>query len=193
MDYRTATLDELLAAVASERVTPAGGSAAAVVGAVGTALCEMCCVHTAGHDGTDAPGLAGVRDDLRRQREHLLDLAAADEAVVDDLFAAGGDPEQSAVKRATGVPLTVAVACRTVLDLSARVAADGVRSALPDVETGATFVHAALRASLSTVRHNLDRASDEAFVDDVAGRVADVESGGERAYERVVRRVDERS
>ena len=51
MDYRTATLDELLDRTASERAAPAGGSTAAVVAAVGAALCETGCVHTLGRAG----------------------------------------------------------------------------------------------------------------------------------------------
>lgn len=46
MDHVDRPVDRFLAAVASENLTPAGGTAAAVVGATGAALCEMVCIHS---------------------------------------------------------------------------------------------------------------------------------------------------
>jgi len=46
MDHVDRPVDRFLAAVASEHVTPAGGTVAAVVGATGAALCEMVCIHS---------------------------------------------------------------------------------------------------------------------------------------------------
>ncbi|WP_144900770.1 cyclodeaminase/cyclohydrolase family protein [Halobellus captivus] len=40
--------------VASERVTPAGGTVVAVSAAMGAALCEMACIHTVAARGSDA-------------------------------------------------------------------------------------------------------------------------------------------
>ena len=46
MPYRSRPIDAFLDSIASPQVTPAGGSTAAVVGAMGAALCEMVCIHT---------------------------------------------------------------------------------------------------------------------------------------------------
>lgn len=112
------SLDEFLSSIASERVTPAGGSATAVVGAIGAALCEMVCIHTVenNEDEAVAPDLAAVRDRLRRERSNLLGLAETDAQVVADLFpASDGGLDQTALKQSIGVPLTIAEACLNVL------------------------------------------------------------------------------
>ena len=182
MPLDTRALDRFLDDVASARVTPAGGTGAAVAGAVGTALCEMVCVHTADAAGT----LADVRDDLRAERDHLRDLAAADAAVVDDLFASDGDPGESGLKRATGVPLTTAEACLTVLELAVEVTARGTPTAVADAATGVLLVDAALRASLRTARHNLHRIEDSAFVARIEERAAEIEVRADDARDRAM-------
>ena len=188
MDYRTATIDEFLASIASENVSPAGGTAAAVAGAIGTSLCEMVCIHTTEHEeyASAAADMAEIRDELRRQREHLLDLATRDATVVDELFSTTTDgTDQSAIKRSVGVPLAIAVACGTVLDLAVEITARGNRNALPDAGTGVFLVRAALRASAFTVRENLDHVTDQSFRDDVEQRITRVESRADDAHERV--------
>jgi formiminotetrahydrofolate cyclodeaminase len=194
MDYRTPTINEFLARIASENVTPAGGTAAAVVGAIGTSLCEMVCVHTVEHDeyASVAADMADIREELRRQREHLLDLAETDATVVDELFSTtAGEAKQSDIKRSIGVPLTIADACGTVLDLAIEITAKGNRNALPDAGTGVYLVHAALRASVFTVRSNLDQVSDQSFIDEVEQRIAEIESRADDAYEQVMDHFEE--
>lgn len=189
MDYRTPTIDEFLARIASENVTPAGGTAAAVVGAIGTSLCEMVCIHTINHDeyASVAADMAEIRDELHRQQEHLLDLAEKDAVVVDELFSTTtGETDQSDIKRSIGVPLTVAVACETVLDLAIEITAKGNRNALPDAGTGVFLVHAALRASVFTVRENLDQVSDQSFIHETEQRITQIESRADDACEHVM-------
>lgn len=198
MDYRTHPLDEFLDSIASETVAPAGGTATAVVGATGASLCEMVCVHTLGNeaDADVAEEMAALRDDLRKQREHLLDLAGADATVVDELFSRAdgdGEVEQFAVKRSIGVPLTVAVACGNVLELAVDVAATGTRNALPDAGTGVILTRAALRAAVFTARSNVDRVEDQSFVDEIEARTTELETRADDAHERVLHHVEKRA
>lgn len=195
MDYRATTIDEFLARIASENVTPAGGTAAAVVGAIGASLCEMVCIHTVEKDeyANVAADVADARDELWRQRDHLLELAEADAEVVDELFSTvDGDLNQSDIKRSIGVPLTVAVACQNVLDLAITVTRKGNRNALADAGTGVVLVHAALRASAFTVRSNVDQVSDQSFIDEVERRITEIESRADDAHEQVVHHIEER-
>ena len=161
------SIEAFLSAVASEEVTPAGGTAAAVGGATGAALCAMGCLHTVGAEGandSDAPDLPSIRDDLRWYRGRLIALADADADAdaVAALLAAHPDGIGTEHRRATGVPLAVAEACSAVL------------------------AHAAVRATVFTVRHNADRLSDDAFADEVVRRSAAVERDADRAHERAV-------
>jgi len=196
MHYRDQSLDGFLSGVASNRVTPAGGTATAVVGALGAALCEMVCIHTVdgGASGGAATGLADVRDDLHRQRGHLLELADTDGRVVDELFGAdSGVVDQSDVKRSIGVPLTIADACLNVLELATDVTETGNRNAVADAATGVILARSALRAAVFTVRHNVDQVSDSAFVEDVERDVAELEKRADEASERAIRNVEERA
>jgi len=187
MDHREQAIGEFLARIASENVTPAGGSGVAVAGAIGASLCEMACVHTledGAYDGVN-PELDEIRDDLGAQREHLLKLADRDAAVVDDLFAADGDGnDRTARKRSVGVPLAIAESCSTVVERGAVAAEAGKPTTAPDAETGVCLARAALRASVFIVRRNVAQLSEEPFVERVARRATAIEESAERAFER---------
>lgn len=189
MTYDEQTIGEFLDGVASREVTPAGGTSAALVGAIGTALCEMVCLHTIGRDeyADVAAEMADVRDDLRTRRELLLDLADRDAEVVEDLLgtADGSDPT-AARKRATGVPLAIAEACLPVLEHAAVLTETGNSNAAPDAGTGSFLVRSALEASLFTVRYNLVGISDPSFVEEMETRATDLERSAEAEFERAV-------
>lgn len=196
MSYEDRTLEEFLSGIASERVAPAGGTAAAVVGAVGAALCEMVCIHTLekGEHAAPSTDLADARDALREQRDHLLQLASADARVIDELFPTSGDDlDQSDIKRSIGVPLAIADGCLTVLDLATVVTENGTRTAVTDAGTGVFLVHSALQAALFTVRSNVGRLSDPSFIAEIEGDLTEIETDGDRAYRRALDNVEART
>lgn len=194
MTYDERTIGEFLDGVASREVTPAGGTSAALVGAIGTALCEMVCLHTIGRDeyADVAAEMADARDELGVQRELLLDLADRDAEVVEDLLGASGDgPAPTAArKRATGVPLAIAEACLPVLEHATVLTERGNSNAAPDAGTGSFLVRSALEASLFTVRCNLDGISDPSFVEEMETRAADLERAAETEFERAMASFD---
>lgn len=194
MSYGDQPISDFLDNVASQRVTPAGGTAAALVGAIGTALCEMVCLHTTGKDGyADVEEeMAEVQEDLRTQRGILLELADKDADVVDEMLAASrDDPDQTvATKKATGVPLTIAEACLRVLEHAIVVTEKGNRNAVPDGGTGSFLVYSTLQASIFTVRSNLDNHSDAAFIEEMDTRAADIERSAEILFEQIVSNIE---
>lgn len=68
MSYRELPINQFLADIASKNVTPAGGSGAAVVGAVGASLCEMVCIHTIWRDEDETHPLLTTREVLEKQK-----------------------------------------------------------------------------------------------------------------------------
>lgn len=191
MEYEDRPLAELLSDVASAAVTPAGGTAGAVVGAIGTACCEMVCIHLRRADVSTEADLAAVREDLEDRRAHMLVLASADAEVVEALFGAGGDgADRATVKRAIDVPLALAEACRGTIESAAVVTAAADRPVVADAVTGAYFAHAALRAAVFTARRNLDAVEDAAVRERSERRAAAIERAGERAHERALSNVD---
>ena len=165
-------IGEFLDAIASERVAPAGGTAAAITGATGAALCEMVCVHTmAATDDEAADELSELRSGLRRRRGTLLALGEQDTALVDDLFDDDGEPSIRLQRRAAGVPLAVSEAAASVLADAETAHRHGRSGVAADAKTGAYLADAAVRASLETVRINAAALPDRSFAADLESRV----------------------
>ena len=189
-------IGEFLDAVAAQQVTPSGGAVAAVGGAMGAALCEMTCIHTVSGDepGAAPTELAAVRDTVADRRAQLLTLADEDVIAVDAVQAAfdsGDDARiQATLQRSTEVPLETAELCLDVLEHAVTVTAEGTSVAVPDAAVGALLAHAALRASVSTVRANLDTITDEAFVAEMEERSTVAETASETALAETLANLD---
>jgi len=182
MDDEPRPLADLLSDIASASVSPASGTAGGVVGAIGTALCEMVCIHLQEADVSTDADLSGLRRDLEDGRNRLLTLAEADAAVVEALFGTAGNGDEPSVrKRSVGVPLALAEACLDVLETAAVVTGAADRPVVVDAGIGAYFVDSALRAALFTVRSNLGSVDDESFRAEAERRAADLESAADRA------------
>jgi methenyltetrahydrofolate cyclohydrolase len=109
-------LDEL----ASAAPTPGGGSAAAVIGAMGAALVSMVCNVTMGKKGLEAAAadMQAVRDESERLRTRLTAMVAEDIAAFDGLMAAyrlpkSNDDEKS--RRAEAIQANLRAATETPL------------------------------------------------------------------------------
>ena len=191
MDPGDRPIGAFLDDIASARVTPAGGTAGAVVGAIGTACCEMVCIHLEAAEA-DADGtLTELRGEFETRRTALLALAAADAEVVADLFGARTDAvDGTTVKRSVGVPLSVAEACLHTLEGAATVAGVSDRPVLADAATGAYLASGALQAALFTVRVNVAEVDDEAFVAETRRRATTVETAADEAVEATIRHVE---
>lgn len=207
MSHDDTPLGEFLDAVASERVAPAGGTAAAVTGATGAALCEMVCVHTiaaaddtagglpeedgaaVGPDtaqGADSEELRELRTGLRRRRRKLLALGDADAALVDDLFGDGGEASARLRRRAAGIPLAVAEAALSVLTDAETVHRRGRAGVAADAKTGAYLADAAVRASLETVRINAAALPDRSVATDLQTRATAVGESADGVRDRLL-------
>ncbi|QIO24654.1 cyclodeaminase/cyclohydrolase family protein [Haloarcula sp. JP-L23] len=185
------TIEEFLESVASDAVTPSGGAAAGVGGAMGAALCEMVCIHTLGTDehADVADEMTDLRETLAASRRRLLELADDDLTAVDRVQAAfeSGDSDriQAAAKRSTTVPLETAETCLDVVDAAVTVTAKGTPVAVPDAVAGALFAQAALEASVSTVHANLGTIEDPEFVAEMERRSAETEAAAQEAISQV--------
>jgi formiminotetrahydrofolate cyclodeaminase len=195
MSYEEQPIGAFLDAVASERVVPAGGTSAAVVGAAGAALCEMVCIHTLAKSerSGERSALASAGEELAALRRQLLTLADRDADAVEALLSADDGERATAAKRATGVPLSTAEACLAVVESAAVVAAEGTPNAVPDAGTGVFLAHAALRASTFTVRCNLDAIDDPSVVDRMRRRATELEADADRAVDEAMAAVRDAS
>jgi formiminotetrahydrofolate cyclodeaminase len=172
----TTFLDEL----ASGAPTPGGGSAAAIMGAMGAALVSMVCNLTIGKKGYEdveaqARTLLAESEALRQR---LTAMVAEDIAAFDALMAAYKLPKASdteklarsaAIQRglqgATQVPLDCAKVCAEVVRLSGRVAEIGNQNVISDAGVGVLAAWGALRSAALNVNINAPSIKDRDFAD----------------------------
>src|SRR5882762_1502570 len=172
------SVEKFLDDLAGGQPTPGGGSAAAIMGAMGAALVSMVCNVTIGKKGQEhaVAELLAVRAESETLRARLTAMVGEDIAAFDSLMAAyklpkaGNDDQahrsaaiQAGLRRATEVPLDCARACAAVIALSARATAQGYRGVISDAGTGVVAAHAALRSAALNVYINAPALKDTEF------------------------------
>jgi formiminotetrahydrofolate cyclodeaminase len=169
------SIDAYVEALASSAPAPGGGSATALVGAMGAALVSMVASFTAGRERYAAvePQMRAILDETAALRAGLRRLMDEDERAYSQLGAAyqlprASDDEKRARSRAiqqgllaaAEPPLAMARICRRTLDLAAAVAQHGNPNLASDAGVAALLAEAALRAGAINVRVNLARLRD---------------------------------
>ena len=170
-------LDEL----ASKASTPGGGSAAAIMGAMGAALVSMVANLTVGkknYEEVDAE-MQSLLADSEKLRDQLTDMIKADVDVFDQVMAAYGmaketDEEksarstaiQAALKAATDVPLDCARLCAEVIRLCQPMAEKGNTNVISDAGVAVLAAEAALRSAALNVYINIGGIKDQDFAED---------------------------
>lgn len=171
----TATfLDQL----ASAAPTPGGGSAAAVMGAMGAALVSMVAHLTIGKKGYEAreADARALLADSEALRARMMPMVADDASAFDSLMAAyrlpkatdaekavRGEAIQAGLKAATLAPLQCARAAAEGMRLASRALGISHPSVISDVGVAALASLAALRSAALNVRINVPQLKDRAF------------------------------
>jgi formiminotetrahydrofolate cyclodeaminase len=197
-------LDEL----ASSAPTPGGGSAAALMGAMGAALVSMVCNLTIGKKDTESvhaelrQTLAEAETLRRRLTASISDDVQAFDALMaayrlprttDEDRLARGRAVQDALKRATDVPLACAEACVEVIELARRVAPIGHRGVISDAGVASAAAYAGLRSAALNVAINVPSIQDAEFAASRRARLGQLlaRSGtdSEQVYDTVLGRL----
>ncbi|MGH8515580.1 MAG: methenyltetrahydrofolate cyclohydrolase [Gammaproteobacteria bacterium] len=180
-------IQEFLDELASKASTPGGGSAAAIMGAMGAALVSMVCNLTIGKEK-----YAGVEGEMKEVlsraealREQMTDMIRQDVAVFDQVMGAYGmakDTEeqkiarseaiQKALQAATDVPLACARTSVEVIGLSRAAAEKGNLNVVSDAGVAVVAAYAALRSAALNVYINIGNIKDQGFA---AGRRIELE------------------
>lgn len=158
MDFTQNTCREFVSVLASNAPVPGGGGAAALVGAIGTALGNMVGSLTVGkkkYADVEAEIIA-LKAKCDALQTELLDQVPADAEGFEPLAKAYGipkdDPNRDAVLEeatvtACKVPMHIMELCCESIDCIAEFAAKGSRLAVSDAGCGATICKAALQAA----------------------------------------------
>lgn len=197
-------LDEL----AGSSSTPGGGSAAAVMGAMGAALVSMVCNLTIGKKNY-AEVEAEMREVLRQSenlRHRLTGMINDDVAAFNQVMAAYGIPKnsdeekvrrtaaiQEALKRATQVPLSCAKVCFEVMELAKRAAEKGNVNVVSDAGVAVLAACSALKSAALNVYVNTAAIKDDNFNQQKLGELNSLLSGADdlnnKVYEQVKRKL----
>jgi formiminotetrahydrofolate cyclodeaminase len=194
------TVETFLDDLASSTPTPGGGSAAAVIGAMGAALVSMVCNVTLGKKGQEAvaPEMQSVRDESERLRTRLTAMVADDVAAFDGLMAAyrlpkGSDDEksrraeaiQSTLRAATETPLACARACAQVVALSRRAGEHGYSGVVSDAGVGVLAANSALRSAALNVYINAPSLKDREYAESAVAEIEKLLAESARESEAV--------
>lgn len=194
------TLDHFLETLASRSPTPGGGSASALVGAIGAALCGMVGRLNDKKSGEAGPlhetieTADGLRDRLRR----LID---EDVEAFRQLMACWRLPEDDPDRREKNQAATIG-ATRTPIEIMAtayevmRLASPGIdkskKNCLSDAGVAAFLAHACLEGARMNVMINLPGIEDAAERDALKAQADRLRSDAARLAEDIARRLDAR-
>ena len=196
-------LDEL----ASKSSTPGGGSAAAIIGAMGAALISMVANFTVGKKNyeaveDEARAILARSEDLRAR---LTGMVKADVDVFNKVMGAYGMPKdtdeqkakrteaiQAALKEATDVPLACAKLCAEVITLSLPIAEKGNKGVISDAGVAVLAGYSALRSAALNVYINIGGIKDANFVQDRTKQLEAILSGMDELTEKVYQIVKSR-
>jgi formiminotetrahydrofolate cyclodeaminase len=194
-------VEQFLDALAGQGATPGGGSAAAIIGAMGAALVSMVCNLTIGKKKyADVEGeMKDVLAKAESLRVKLTGMIEDDVNAFDKVMAAYGmakdtDAEkqarekaiQAALKEATEVPLRCCHAARDVIDLAETASDKGNLNVISDAGVAVLAAYAALRSAALNVFTNARMITDkpyaEAKLKELDALLAGAEGATEKAY-----------
>jgi len=207
MGYLEEPLHVYLDALASGEPTPGGGSAAALVGALGAALNSMVANFTVGKEK-----FAAVEADVRtllaqseKLRAELQRLTQADTEAYGQYAAASKLPRssdeekaaraaamQQALRAAAEVPRAAAGAAHQVIKIAAELVDKGNPNLITDVGVAAKFALAAMECAELNVEINLAYIKDAEFVATCRKDIAPLLEEGARLAREVWAKVNQR-
>jgi formiminotetrahydrofolate cyclodeaminase len=201
---RRDTVEQYTARLASGAPIPGGGSASALVAALGMALGSMVANLTVKKvEGEEAAAIKDILEEGEILQEKLLELVDADAEAfsgVSRVFkmpreteeekAARREAMQKALKEAAVVPMEAARLCLKALHLQERLLELGTPHAISDVGVGALFLGAALRGAYLNVQINLNGIKDEEHNARLEGELLALLAEGEKLAEEIYRQVE---
>ena len=181
MDMTMESCRKFVEVLASDAPAPGGGGAAALVGAIGTALGNMVGSLTVGkkkYADVEAEIIA-LQGKFSALQKELLDQVEADEKGFVPLAKAYGIPKddparaetlEKATVTACQVPVRIMELCCEAMEAIAVFAAKGSRLAVSDAGCAAVCVKAALQAASLNVFINTKTLKDRALAEEMNAR-----------------------
>lgn len=201
-EYR---IKEFVDELASKSPAPGGGSASALVGAIGTALVSMVSNLSCGKEKfKDKEGLlVEILEEARRIKESLINLIDKDAEAFNRVARAAKMPRtteeekklkseamEQALKEATLVPLSVMEESFKALKLHEKALGNTTTAAISDIGVGIQCLKTALYGGWLNVKINLKSVKDEEFVKDVEKKASSILEKGIRLADGLFKKVE---
>jgi formiminotetrahydrofolate cyclodeaminase len=174
------SIEKFLDDLAGGNPTPGGGSAAAIMGAMGAALVSMVCnvtIGKKGYEGVEAE-MRAVLHESEKVRKRLTGMVAEDIAAFESIMAAYKLPKatdedkaarsaaiQAGLRRATETPLDCARVCAEVIVLARRASEHGYLNVISDGGVGVLAGFTGLRSAALNVYINAPALKDRVFAE----------------------------
>ncbi len=174
------SVEKFLDDLAGGNPTPGGGSAAAIMGAMGAALVSMVCNVTLGkkdYEGVEAE-MRAILQESEKVRRRLTAIVAEDIAAFNGILAGYKMPKssdeekaarasaiQAGLRRATEVPLDCARVCAEVIALARRASEQGDLNVISDGGVGVLAGFNGLRSAALNVYINAPALKDRDFAE----------------------------
>lgn len=193
--------------LASDSPAPGGGSASALVGALGASLGIMVANLSGNKRGWDARVGAFSRWGLQGQqiKDRLISLIDEDTDAFNQVIAAvrlpkGTDAEKEARKaameaanqHAANIPFRIMETAYSAFPLLEAMVREGNPNSITDVAVGVHCLHTAVEGSALNVRINLGSIKDAAYCERMKQQVADLQKRSEEEKARILALVEEK-
>lgn len=170
-DYKNKKLSSYLEDLADRKITPGGGSASSLTGAIGAGLNLMVINFTASSSGDEVTSkeLIVLREEQLKCMEKLSSLVDEDCKAFRSLMAVLKEKKdaQEEYKQAAKVPLEVCRQVRTSIAITNELVEMAKKTIASDVGCAASILKSAFHAASINVRINLKYISDVGFTQEV--------------------------
>jgi len=181
--------EKFVSVLGSKAPVPGGGSACALVAAIGAALGNMVCCLTLGKKKYESveTEMRAIKKDVEAMQATLLDLVQQDAIAFEPLARAYALPTETkeqaekkatileeALKLACVVPFTLVQVCGVVIRLQKELAAKGSVLAVSDAGVGAELCKAAMRGAALNVYINTKAMLDREYANTLNKRTEEM-------------------
>ena len=187
-------LEDFLQQLASEKPTPGGGGAAALMGALAAALIAMVCRLTIGKKNyaTAEQDCRRILEQADRARARCLEMLTEDEQAFSALMEAYRMPRateaeqskreatiQRTLRGATESPLQCAELCSELIDRSREISTIGNRNVISDAGVALLAAYGGMRSGALNVYINLGAIKDDVYATNITRRLENCLIAGE--------------
>ena len=187
--YLDQPLSYFLDQLASKSPVPGGGSAAALVGALGAGLVSMVANLTEGKEKyqnvqPEVKTLLKISEKLRLEMQDLIQKDTEVFSVLSEVYRMPKNTEveknirsimiQEALKRACQVPLDIGVKALEVAKIAQQIALIGNTAAVSDAGVAAVLSRACAQSAALNVRININNIKEESYNQNIWAQMQDI-------------------